>query len=218
MNYINNTFPLFFQIVGINELIFHSKMFKEEPIFDEQINLEDLVFTNQEINGFEESKENLKPISDERINIQNNFQNINYEPTEVISNTNENSNGNENSAIKQKLETDFILTQSETQNQNDEITEKGAMKKVPCGFCGKHISKSSMKLHLRVHTGERPFSCTYCEKKFKQKSQTQSHELTHTREKPFKCKFCERTFRFKSNATKHELTHNGEHQNIQSTE
>ena len=67
-------------------------MFKEEPIFDEQINLEDLVFTHQEINAFEESKENLKPISDERINIGtlNNLQNIKNEPTEVISNANEN--------------------------------------------------------------------------------------------------------------------------------
>ena len=37
-------------------------MFKEELIFDERINLEDLVFTHQEINAFEESKENLKPI------------------------------------------------------------------------------------------------------------------------------------------------------------
>ena len=67
-------------------------MFKEEPIFDKQINLEDLVFTHQEINVFEESKENLKPISDERINIGtlNNLQNIKNEPTEVISNANEN--------------------------------------------------------------------------------------------------------------------------------
>ena len=68
-------------------------MFKEEPIFDEQINLENLVFTHQEINAFEESKENLKQISDERINIGtlNNLQNIKNEPTEVISNANENS-------------------------------------------------------------------------------------------------------------------------------
>ena len=67
-------------------------MFKEEPIFDEQINLEDLVFTNQESNVFEESIENLKPISDERLSIGtlNNLQNIKNEPTEVISNANEN--------------------------------------------------------------------------------------------------------------------------------
>ena len=68
-------------------------MFKEELIFDERINLEDLVFTHQEINAFEESKENLNQyISDERINIGtlNNLQNIKNEPTEVISNANEN--------------------------------------------------------------------------------------------------------------------------------
>ena len=94
-------------------------MFKEEPIFDEQINLEDLVFTNQESNVFEDSKENLNPISEERISIGtlNNGQNIKNEPTEVISNTNENpkisSNGNKSPAINQKVET-----------QHDEITKK----------------------------------------------------------------------------------------------
>ena len=80
------------QILGKDYLSFYSKMFKEEPIFDEQINLEDLVFTNQESNVFEDSKENLNPISEERISIGtlNNVQNIKNEPTEVVSNTNEN--------------------------------------------------------------------------------------------------------------------------------
>ena len=50
------------------------------------------MFTNQETNVFEESKENLKPISDARISIEtlNNVQNIKNEPTEVVSNTIEN--------------------------------------------------------------------------------------------------------------------------------
>ena len=176
MNYINNTFPLFFQIVGTNELIFHSKMFKEEPIFDEEINLEDLVFTNQEIDVLEESKENLKPIPDERISVGtlNNVQNIKNEPTEVISNTNENpkisSNGNKSPAINQKVET-----------QHDEITKKGVIKKVTCGFCGKQISQTSMKLHLRVHTGERPFKCDCCDKRFSQRSALKTHLKIHTK-------------------------------------
>ena len=54
--------------------------------------------------------------------------------------------------------------------------------KVPCEICRKQISKKYMKTHVRVHTGEKPFPCSYCEMKFKQKIQANRHELTHTGE------------------------------------
>ena len=59
---------------------------------------------------------------------------------------------------------------------------KGASGKVPCGLCGKQISKKSMKVHVRVHTGENPYKCKFCEKAFKQKVLANRHELTHTGE------------------------------------
>ena len=64
--------------------------------------------------------------------------------------------------------------QSENSDQSQNSTKRESLTqivsgKVPCGICGKQISKTSMKVHERVHTGEKPFSCTYCQMKFKQK-------------------------------------------------
>ena len=74
-------------------------MFKEEPIFEEQINLEDLVFSTQEINDVvetikHESKEVVFKVSDkktENVQTPNIVQNNENKPNEVISNFNENS-------------------------------------------------------------------------------------------------------------------------------
>ena len=45
-----------------------------------------------------------------------------------------------------------------------------------CPFCAKIMKKRSMmRLHVRVHTGEKPFSCTVCNYKCNQKGALQSH-------------------------------------------
>ena len=50
------------------------------------------------------------------------------------------------------------------------------------------------KLRILSHTGETPYLCKYCQKRFKQYNGLTRHERIHTGEKPYKCRFCNERF------------------------
>lgn len=80
-----------------------------------------------------------------------------------------------------------------------------------CKFCTKAFSNASnFLIHERQHTGTRPYKCETCSKTFIQSTKLRAHQRTHTGEKPYSCNFCEKSFSQKSNLKNHQKVHTGE--------
>ncbi|XP_063686481.1 zinc finger protein 320-like [Bolinopsis microptera] len=85
-------------------------------------------------------------------------------------------------------------TTEDPKNQHieyEDTSDSAEDKPFKCNECSyRAASRARLKMHLRIHTGERPFKCDQCNYSATQNGHLTTHKRTHTGERPYGCNLC----------------------------
>ncbi|KAI6172862.1 hypothetical protein M3Y98_01020500 [Aphelenchoides besseyi] len=62
--------------------------------------------------------------------------------------------------------------------------------KMKCPVCKVELYRHNYVVHYRIHSGELPYQCLWCDKRYRTSSGRKIHHRLHTGDRPYKCKYC----------------------------
>ncbi|NXN06815.1 ZBT38 protein, partial [Indicator maculatus] len=129
-------------------------------------------------------------------------------------------NAPEEKVISQEENTEMPNLHCELCERDQSSTEKiqdhvhwhvATSKPYICELCQKQFrSPSTLRMHMRCHTGEKPYTCKTCGKCFSVPGNLQKHERIHLGVKDFVCQYCNKAFTLNEALKIHERIHTGE--------
>ncbi|KAI7895011.1 uncharacterized protein EV154DRAFT_49544 [Mucor mucedo] len=89
------------------------------------------------------------------------------------------------------------------------VDEEGESRKRHYPMIPLHLNPMEPSKRISLHTANKQYDCSFCQKKFMRPSSLKIHTYSHTGEKPFHCSYpgCRRRFSVQSNMRRHLRVH-----------